>query len=131
DLVRAVKDRSRNIETEGCRCKTQMDLQHLSDIHTGRYAQRVQHDIQRTSVRQERHIFHRKHTGNDTLVTVTSRHLVADRDFSLLSDVDADCLVDTRRQLIAVLSGKYFGLYYDTVLTVRSAERRVGKEWIR
>ena len=73
-----------------------MDLKHLSDVHTGRHAQRVQHNVQRTSVWQERHIFHRKHAGNDTLVSVTSGHLVTHGDLSLLSDVDADCLVYAR-----------------------------------
>ena len=96
-----------------------MDLQHLSDVHTGRHTQRVQHDVQRTSVRQERHILYRKYTGNDTLVSVTTSHLIADRDFSLLCDVDADCLVYSRRKFVAVFTGKYFGVHDDTILTVR------------
>ena len=37
----------------------------------------------------------------------------------LLSNVNADCLVYTRRQLVSVFSGKYFGIYNDTVLTMR------------
>ena len=73
-----------------------MDLQYLSDIHTGRYTQRIQHDIQRPSVWQERHILYRKHTGNDTLISVTSRHFISDRDLSLLCNVNAHCLVYTR-----------------------------------
>ena len=73
-----------------------MDLKHLSDVHTGRHTKRVQNDIQRTSVRQIRHIFYRKHTGNDTLVTMTSGHLVTDRDLSLLCNVNADCLIYSR-----------------------------------
>ena len=73
-----------------------MDLQHLSDIHTGRHAQRVKHDIKRASVGQERHILNRKHAGNNTLVTVTSGHLIAHRNLTLLGNVDADCLVYAR-----------------------------------
>ena len=96
-----------------------MNLQNLSDIHTGRYAQRVQYDIQRTSVRKERHILYRKYTGNDTLVTMTASHLIADGNLSLLCNVDANGLIYARRQLVAVLSGKYLGINDDTVRAVR------------
>ena len=102
-----------------------MDLQHLPDIHTGRYAQRVQHDVQRPSVRQERHILHRQHPGYNTLVSVTSGHLVTHRDLSLLCDVDAHGFIDARRQLVAVLSCKYFGVYHDTIFSMRHLERGV------
>ena len=50
---------------------------------------------------------------------MTAGHLITDRDFSLLCNVNADCLVYTRRQLVSVFSGKYFGIYNDTVLTMR------------
>ena len=96
-----------------------MDLQDLSDIHTGRHAQRVQHDVQRTSVGQIRHIFYRKHAGNDTLVTMTACHLITNRDFSLLCNVNADCLVYSGCQLIAVLTGKYLGIHYNTIFAMR------------
>ena len=75
----------------------QVNLQHLSNVHTGRYTQRVQHDIQWTSVRKEWHILNRKYTGNDTLVTMTTSHLITDRDLSLLCNINADCLIYTRR----------------------------------
>ena len=118
-LVCAVENRSGYVKSKCCCCKAQVDLQHLSDVHTGRHTQRIQHDVQRTSVRQERHILYRKYTGNDTLVSVTTSHLIADRDFSLLCDVDADCLVYSRRKFVAVFTGKYFGVHDDTILTVR------------
>src|SRR5699024_7954240 len=90
-----------------------------------RHAQRVQHDIQRTSVRKERHILNRKHAGNDTLVTVTSGHLISDGDLSLLCNVNSYRLVHTRRQLVAVLPCEYFGINYDTVLAVRHLQGRI------
>ena len=96
-----------------------MHLQDLSDVHSGRYAQRVQHDIQRTSVRQERHILYRKYAGNDTLVTMTSCHLITYRNLTFLGNVNADSLVYARSQLVAVLSGKYFCVDDDAVSTVR------------
>ena len=96
-----------------------MNLQHLPDIHTGRHAQRVQHNIQRPAVRKKRHILYRKHTGNHTLVSMTSCHLITHRNFSLLGNINADCLVYAGRQLIPVFSGKHTGIYYDTIFTVR------------
>ena len=50
---------------------------------------------------------------------MTSCHLIADRDLTLLCNVDADTLVYARSQLIAVLSGKYFCVDDDAVSTVR------------
>ncbi len=102
-----------------------MNLQHLSDIHTRRHAQRVQHDVKRTPVRQERHVFHRKHTGYNTLVSVTACHLVADRYLPLLCYINSHGLIYARRQLVAVLPCKYFRVHNDTVLAMGNLERRV------
>ena len=66
----------------------QMDLQNLPDVHTGRDAQGVQHNIQRRAIRQERHILLRQDAGDDALVTVTAGHLIADGDLPLLGDID-------------------------------------------
>ena len=96
-----------------------MNLQDLSDIHTGRYAQWVQHDVERTAIRKERHILNRKYTGNDTLVTMTTSHLIADGNLSLLCNVDTNGLIYTRSQLVAVLSCKYLRINDDTVCTMR------------
>ena len=86
---------------------TQMNFQYLTDVHSGRNAQRVQNDIQRRTIFQIGHIFRRKNAGNDALVTVTACHLVADSDLSLLRDIQADNLVDSRRQFVAVLAGEH------------------------
>ena len=61
-FVGTVKYRRLNLKAEGFRRKTKMDFQNLSDIHTGRYTQRVQHDIQWSAIWQERHILHRQNT---------------------------------------------------------------------
>ena len=48
--------------------------------------------------------------GNDTLVTVTARHLIADRNFSLLSDINADDLVNAGHRARRPFSlGEYAG----------------------
>ena len=77
-LVRTIKDRCCDLEAKCFCCQRKVGLQDLSDIHTAWHTQRIQHDIQRTSVRQERHILYRKYAGYDTLVSVTSGHLIAD-----------------------------------------------------
>ena len=96
-----------------------MDLQDLTDVHTRRHTQRIQYDIQRTAIWQERHILYRKYAGNDTLVTMTSCPLITYRNLTFLGNVNADSLVYARSQLVAVLSGKYFCVDDDAVSTVR------------
>ena len=102
-----------------------MDFQHLSDIHTGRHAKRVQHNIQRTAVRQKRHIFYWKHTGNHTFVSVTAGHFITYRDLTFLSNVNAHRLVYARRKLISVFPCEYLGIHNDSVLSVRNFKRSI------
>jgi hypothetical protein len=52
-------------------------FQNLSDVHTRRHTQRVQHDVNRRTVRKERHVFLRQRPRDNTLVPVTAGHLVA------------------------------------------------------
>ena len=125
DLVRPVEYRCGNIESQRLSGKAQMNFKYLSDVHTGRHTQRIQHDIQRPSVRQVRHILCRQHTGNNTLVTMTSGHLIPDGNLSLLCDIDTYCLINTRRQFIAVFSCKYFGIHDDTIFTMRHLQGSV------
>ena len=102
-----------------------MRLQDLTDVHTRRNAERVQHDIDRRAVRQERHVLLAHDARDDTLVPVTAGHLVADRDLALLRDIDAHEAVDAGRQFVVVLAGK--DLHVDDLarLTVRHAQRGI------
>ena len=56
----AIENRCCNMKSEGFAGKSQMNLQNLSDIHTAGNAQGVQHDVQRTAIGKERHVFYRK-----------------------------------------------------------------------
>ena len=49
-----------------------------------------------TAVWQEGHILNQKHAGDNTLVSVTSRHLIAHGNLTLLGNVDANRLIDAR-----------------------------------
>ena len=66
-----------------------MNLKDLSDVHTGRNAQRIEYDIKRSSVGKERHILYGKNAGNDTLVSVTTCHLITDGNLSLLCNINS------------------------------------------
>ena len=96
-----------------------MNLKHLSDVHTRRHTQWVQHDIQRTSIRKEWHIFYWKYTGNYTLVTMTASHLITNRDLTFLGDIDTDSLVYAWCKLVTIFSCKYLSVYDDTICTMR------------
>lgn len=54
-----------------------VSFQNLTDIHTRRYAQGVQDDLDRRAIGQERHIFLAHDAGDDTFVTMTTGHLIA------------------------------------------------------
>ena len=124
-FICTVKYRCCNIESQ-CFCsKTQVDFQHLSDIHTRRHTQRVQYDIQRTAVWQEWHIFYRKHTGNNTLVTVTSGHLITNGNLSLLCNINANRLIYSRRQFISILSCKYLRIHNNTIFAMWYFQRGI------
>ena len=79
-----------------------MSFENLTDVHTGRNAERIQHDLDRRSIRQIRHVFFRNDARDDTLVAVASGHLVADRKLALHGDVDLDQLDDARRKFVAL-----------------------------
>ena len=76
-----------------------MRFQYLTNIHTARYAERIQNDIDGGTVFEIRHIFNRQYAGNNTLVTVTASHLVALGQFTLLCDSNPNQLIDASRQI--------------------------------
>ena len=96
NLVGPVKYRRRHIKAQRLGSKAQMNLQHLSNVHSGRHTQRIQHDIQRTSIWQKWHILYRKYAGNHTFVSVTSCHFISYLDLSLLCNIDTNGLIDAR-----------------------------------
>ena len=121
-FVCAVEYGSHNSPAEMLCGKSEVDLKNLTDIHSGRNTQRVKNDIKRSAVLKEGHILLRKNTGNNTLVSVTACHLVADRKLTLLSNVATNYLVYAGAELVAVLSCEHLNVYDDTVLTVRHTQ---------
>ena len=101
-LVRALEHRRLGIEAEDPRRPPEVGLQDLPDVHAARHAERVEHDVDRPTVREERHVLLGNDSGHDALVPVTARHLVADRDLALLGQIDLHELNHARRQLIGL-----------------------------
>ena len=102
-----------------------MVFQNLSDVHTRRYAQRIQYDMYRFTARQERHIFTSHDTGNDTFVTMAACHLIAFGNLTFLSDMYADLFVYSRRQIVAFVTAEYLYANDFTSFAMRNAQRAV------
>src|SRR5262249_54999673 len=68
---------SRDFESERLGCDAEVRFQNLTDVHSARHAEWIQHDLNRSSVREERHVFFRNDARNHALVSVASRHFIA------------------------------------------------------
>src|SRR3989344_4295821 len=89
------------------RGKAEMHLEYLSQVHAGRDAKRGQNKVDWISVLVVGHVFSRKNAGNDTLVAVASRELIAHRDVAYLRDGNDDFFQDARFERIASFAGEY------------------------
>ena len=52
-----IKDRSRKLHTELFAGSAKHSLEYLSEVHTRRHAKRVKHQVDRTAIGKERHVF--------------------------------------------------------------------------
>src|SRR3546814_20912959 len=75
----------------------------LADCQTAGHARRVEDDIDRGAVREERHVLLRQYAADHALVAVAAGHLVARLHLALHRDEDLDHLENARGQLIAAL----------------------------
>src|SRR5579864_5206805 len=97
-----------------------MRFQNLSDVHTGRNAERVQHDFHGRAIGHVGHVFLGNNSGNDALVTVAACHLVSDGELALHGDVALHELDDARRKFVALLEF-VFALFGDLAQHVNLA----------
>ena len=98
---------------------TEVRFQNLSDVHTGRHAQRVQYNVNRGAVFHIRHILQRQNAGNRTFVTVASGNLIAGLNFTLGRNEDFNHLQNARQQIIAALY--FFNLVFKVFLNLFDA----------
>ena len=80
-----------------------MGLEDLADIHAARHAERIEHDVDRGAVGEERHVLRRHDLRHHALVAVAAGHLVAGLDLALHGDEDLDHLHHAGRQFVAAL----------------------------
>ena len=80
-----------------------MGFQYLPDIHTGRDAEGVQHNLHRAAVFHVRHILLRQYPGDDTLVAVPARHLVPHLKLTFNGNVNLHHLDHAGREVVPAL----------------------------
>ena len=102
-----------------------MGLKDLTKVHAAWNTQRVQNNVNRSSVLHKRHVLNRENLGDNTLVAVTSSKLVTLGDLSLLGDVYNNSAVHTCSELIAVLCVKYLDANDGSALAVWDLQRGV------
>ena len=102
-----------------------MGLEHLAHVHAARDAERVEDDVDRRAVGQERHVLDREDLGDDALVAVAAGELVAHADLALLGDVDPHQLVDAGRQLVVLVAAEHLDVDDLALLAVGHLEAGV------
>src|SRR5688500_12293979 len=102
---RAVEHGCDRLETQDGRGPAEVRFEDLPDVHARRHAQRVEQDVDRRAVLEERHVFLGNDAGDDALVPVASGHLVADAQRAIRGDVDLHHLEHASVQLVAALLG--------------------------
>ena len=103
----------------------EVGLEDLADVHAARHAERVEDDVDRRAVLEERHVLLVDDLRDDALVAVASGELVALGDLALLGDEHADEVVDARRQVVAGLAREGHDVDDDATLAVGHLQRRV------
>ncbi len=101
--VAPILQRLRHLPPEAARGPAEVRFEDLPDVHARRHAQRVEHDVDRRPVFEERHVLVRQDAADDALVAVTAGHLVARLQLALDGDEDLDHLEHARRQFVAAL----------------------------
>ena len=110
--VSTIEDWSCELHTEFGTSRAEDGFENLTDVHTRWHTQRVEHDIDRSTILKEWHIFLANHLGNNTLVTVATCHLVSNTNLTFLSDVNLCHLDDARWEFIANSEGKLLALEF-------------------
>ena len=83
-----------------------MSFQNLADIHAAGNAQRVENNVNGSAVSKKRHILLSQNRTDNALIAVSPRHLIADGDLALLSNVNANLLINARRHVVIKVASK-------------------------
>ena len=93
-----------------------MSFKNLTNVHSRRNTERIEHDINWLALFIVGHVFNRLDHRDNTLVTVTASHLVTRLDTTLNGEVDLHCLEYTRRKVITAL--QLATLLFETLVEV-------------
>src|SRR5918993_5157329 len=83
-----IKDRCCKFHPEFQTSPSKNSFIDLSKVHPAWYAQWIQYDIHRCSIFQEWHVFRTNNLRNNTLVTVTTCHLISHFKLTLNRDIN-------------------------------------------
>ena len=91
-----------------------MRLEDLTNVHARRHTEWVKHDIYRLALLVIRHVFYRHNYRDNTLVTMTTGHLVARLNATLDSEVNFNDLQYTRSQIITL--SEFLSLVFEALV---------------
>ena len=124
-LAGAVKYRGHDFPPQSFGGIAQVDFQHLTDIHTRGNTQGVEHNIQRRTIGQEGHILLGQDPGDNTFVSMASRHLVTNGDFSALGDIASYHHVNAGFEFIGVVPGIDLYIYNRAIFSMGDPQRGI------
>ncbi len=124
-FLRPVEHRRQGAEAQSVRRPTQVDFQHLPDVHAPRHAQRVQDNLDRSPILQIRHVFNRHNLRDDALIPVSPGHFVADRQLALLRHAHPHHLLDAGGEVRMFLTSERLHVHHLALLAMRQSQRRV------
>src|SRR6266566_9326663 len=99
----SVKNWSRHSESKCLRRNSEVRFQDLTDIHAAWDTKRIQHYLNRSSIRQERHILFRNDARDDAFIPVATSHLISDAQLALARDINFDLFDDAGIDIVAAL----------------------------
>src|SRR5512146_2854983 len=102
-LIGAVENWRNGVEAQNLRNPAKMRFKNLADVHTAWHAKRIEQYIDACTVFEERHIGFRHNAGDNTLVSMPSGHLIADRKRSSCCNINFNHFKYAAGQFIAVL----------------------------
>ena len=79
----------------------------LSKVHTRRHTEGVQYNVDRSSVGKEGHILCADNLRYDTLVTMSTCHLIANTKLALHGNIHLGHLYDTTGKVVTYGKGKF------------------------
>ena len=119
-----VEHGGREVDAQRPTGPAQVGLKNLPDIHAGRHAQGVQHDVHGGAIRQVRHVLNWEDAAHHALVAVAASHLVTHLQLALHGDVALHGLQDAGHQFVALFEA-FHALIQDVAQYLQLAFRLV------